>query len=162
MAVGTEAGCAVAAGSSRSRAASTVRRPSSKNEGSFIAAGNWSAVRCRGASRFRLPLGIKRLGGQLAIGFLQEDFYSPLRLFQLLLAFARECHAFFKELHSVVQRKVWTFQAADDFLKAGKRALKIGLLRWLGLLGSRKIHAIVPILYLRLFLTPPPPVTRPP
>src|SRR5437879_9423987 len=97
-----EVGCAVAAGSSRSRAASTVRRPSSKNGGSFIAAGNGRAAGCPGASRFGLPLGIERLSGQLAIGFLQEDFYSPLGLFQLLLALARESHALFEQFHRVV------------------------------------------------------------
>src|SRR5229473_2321443 len=132
-----EAGCAVAAGSNRSRAASTVTRPSSKNGGSFIAAGNGRAARYRAVSRFRLPLGIEGLSSQLAIGFLQENLYSPLGLFQLLLAFARECHAFFEQLHGVVQRKLWTFQAADDFLKPRKRTLKIGFLWWLGFLGSR-------------------------
>src|SRR5437762_10695292 len=60
-----EEGGAVSAGRSRSRAASTVRRSSSMNGGSFIAAGNWSAAGCRGASRFGLPLGIERLGGKL-------------------------------------------------------------------------------------------------
>src|SRR5216684_4557090 len=132
-----EPGCAVAAGSSRSRAASTITRPSSKNGGSFIAAGNGRAARYRGSSRFRLPLGIEGLSGQLAIGFLQENFHATLRLFQLLLAFARECHAFFEQFHRVVQRKLWTFKPADDFLKPCKRTLKIGFLWWLGFLGSR-------------------------
>src|SRR5713226_1353237 len=132
-----EAGWAVPAGSSCSRAASTVKRPSSKNGGSFIAAGKGRAACGVGASRFGLPLGIERLGGQLAIGFLQENFYSPLRLFQLLLALARESDALFEELHRVVQRELRAFQPADDFLKPGQRALKIGLLRWFWFLGSR-------------------------
>src|SRR5712692_2420447 len=132
-----EAGCAVAAGSRRSRAASTARRPSSKNGGSFIVAGNWLATSCRCTSRFGLPLGIERLGGKLAIGFLQENFYSPLRLFQLLLALARESDALFEELHRVVQRELGALQSADDFLKPGQRTLKIGLLRRFWFLGSR-------------------------
>src|SRR6266700_1488086 len=77
-----EEGCAVAAGSSRSRAASTIRRFSSKNGGSFIAEENWLATSSRSASRFGLPLGIERLGGKLAIGFLQEDFQAADDLFQ--------------------------------------------------------------------------------
>src|SRR5260370_13154595 len=131
-----EAGCAVAPGSNRSRAASTITRRSSENGGSVIAAGSGRAGGCRGASRFRLPLGIERFSSQLAIGFLQENLYSPLGLFQLLLAFARECDAFFEELHRVVQRKLWTFQAAYDFLKPSQRAFKVGLLWWLRVLAS--------------------------
>src|SRR6266446_5403454 len=132
-----EAGCAVAAGSSRSSAASTARRSSSKKEESFIAAGNRRAAGCRGESRFGLPLGIERLSGQLAIGFFQKNFHSSLRLFQLLLALAREGDALFEQFHRVVQRELGALQAADDLLKPGQRALKIGLLRWLGFLGSR-------------------------
>src|SRR5260370_33653597 len=124
-----EEGCAVSAGSSRSRAASTARRSSSKNGGSFIAAGNWRAAGCRGASRFGLPLGIEWLGGKLAIGFLQEDFHSPLCLFQLFLALAGKGDALFEQLHGVVQRELRAFEAADDFLNAGKRTLKIGRFR---------------------------------
>src|SRR5712692_4114111 len=132
-----EAGCAVAAGSRRSRAASTARRPSSKNGGSFIVEGNWIAKSCRCTSRFGLPLGIERLSGKLAIGFLQENFYSPLCLFQLLLALARESDALFEQFHRVVQRELRAFQPAHDFLKPGERTLKIRFLRRLGFLGSR-------------------------
>src|SRR5712692_2257453 len=132
-----EAGCAVPAGSSCSRAASTVKRPSSKNGGSFIVAGNWLATSSRRVSRFGLPLGIERLSGQLAIGFLQKNFYSPLRLFQLLLALARESDALFEQFHRVVQRELRAFQPAHDFLKPGERTLKIRFLRRLGFLGSR-------------------------
>src|SRR5258708_26659736 len=112
-----EAGCAVAAGRSGSRAASTVTRPSSKNGGSFIAAGNGRAAGCRGASRFRLPLGIEGLGRQLAIGFLQENFHATLGLFPLLLALPPEGHSFFEQLHRVLERKVPAFKPADDLLK---------------------------------------------
>src|SRR6266478_37579 len=132
-----EAGCAVAAGSSRSSAASTARRSSSKKEESFIAAGNRCAAGCRGASRLGLPLGIEWFGGELPVGFLQENFHSPLGLFQLLLALARERDTLFEQFHRVVQRELRALQAADDFLKPGQRALKIGLFRRLGFLGSR-------------------------
>src|SRR5260370_14242235 len=132
-----EEGGAVRAGSSRSRAGSRVRRSSSKNVGSFISAENWRARGCRSTSRFRLLLGIERLGGKLAIGFLQEDFHSTLRLFQLFLALTGECYAFFEKFHRVVQSKFRAFPAAHDFLEAGKRTLKIGLFRRFGFLGSR-------------------------
>src|SRR2546421_7464267 len=102
-------GCAVAAGRSFSRAASTARRFSSKNEGSFIARGNWRATSGQSASRFGLPLGIERLGRKLAIGFLQKDFHAPLGLFELLLALPRKRDAFFEKLHRVVQRKLRAF-----------------------------------------------------
>src|SRR5438132_9116269 len=130
-------GCAVAAGRSFSRAASTARRFSSKNEGSFIARGNWRATSGQSASRFGLPLRIERLGGELAVGFLEENFHSPLGLFELLLAFSRKRDAFFEQLHGVVQRKLRTLEAADDFLEAGERTLKIRLLLRFRFLGSR-------------------------
>src|SRR6266446_4638791 len=124
-----EEGCAVSAGRSRSRAASTARRSSSKNGGSFIAAGNWRAAVCRGASRFGLPLGIERLGGKLAIGFLQEDFHAALGFFQLLLALAGERDALFEQLHRLVQRELRAFQAADDLFQANKGTLEVGFFR---------------------------------
>src|SRR5205814_10718314 len=102
-------GCAVAAGRSFSRAASTARRFSSKNGGSFIARGNWRAASGQSASRLGLLLGIERLGRKLAIGFLQKDFHASLRLFELLLALARKRDAFFEKLHSVLQRKLRAF-----------------------------------------------------
>src|SRR6267143_4237960 len=131
-----EEGCAVASGRSRSRAASTVRRSSSKNGGSFIAKGNWRAASGR-SSRSVLPLGIEGLGHKLAICFLQEDFHATLRLLQLLLALAGERYALFEQLHRIVQGELRTFQAADDFLEAGERALKIGLFRGFRFFGSR-------------------------
>src|SRR6267154_1912484 len=115
-----EEGCAVEAGRSRSRAASTVTRFSSKNGGSFIARGNSRVAGGGSASRFGLPLGIERLGGKLAIGFLEEDFHAPLRLFELLLALPRQRDALFKQFHRVIQGKLRAFQSADDFLETGK------------------------------------------
>src|SRR6267378_1176258 len=132
-----EEGCKDSAGKSRSRAASTDRRSSSKNGGSFIAAGNWRAAGYRGTSRFGLPLGIERLGDKLAIGFLKKDFHPSLRLFQLLLTLTGERDPFFEQLHRVVQRELRALQPADDFLQAGKRALKIGFFRWFGFFGRR-------------------------
>src|SRR5438132_497194 len=99
-----EEGWVVAAGRTFSRAASTTARFSSKNAGSFIFRGNWRAADGRRASRFGLPLGIERLGGKLAIGFLEEDFHAPLGLFELLLALPRERDALFEQFHGVVQR----------------------------------------------------------
>src|SRR5713226_3242798 len=97
-----EEGRAVSAGRSRSRAASTVKRSSSKNAGRFIAEGNRLAAKCQSSSRFGLPLGVKRLGGKFTIGFLEKDFHSAFSLFQLLLALAGECDALFEQLHRVV------------------------------------------------------------
>src|SRR5207237_3488780 len=102
-------GCAGAAGRSFSRAASTARRFSSKNEGSFIARENWRAASGQSASRFGLLLGVERLGGKLAIGFLQKDFHASFRLFELLLALARKRDAFFEKLHRLVQRRLRAF-----------------------------------------------------
>src|SRR5947199_598801 len=113
-----EVGGAGARGVSRSRAASTVTRFSAKNGGSFIAGGNWRAAGRPSASRFGLPLGIERLCGKLAIGLLEEDFHASLRLFELFLTFTGECNGLFKQLSCVVQRKLRTFQAAYDILKA--------------------------------------------
>src|SRR5207302_10326354 len=109
-------GCAVAAGRSFSRAASTARRFSSKNEGSFIARGNWRATSGQSASRFGLLLGVERLGRKLAIRFLQKDFHASLRLFELLLALARKRDALFDKLHCLVKRKLRDFYSLDDFL----------------------------------------------
>src|SRR4029077_18963923 len=132
-----EEGCAVANGRRRSRGASRVRRSSSKNGGSFIAKGNWRAAGGGSSSRFTLPLGIEGLGHQPAIRFLQEDFDSTLGFLQLLLALAGKRDALFEQLHRIVQGELWTFQAADHFLEARTRALKIGLFRGFGFLGSR-------------------------
>src|SRR5258708_5158036 len=132
-----EEGCAVANGRRRSRAASTVRRSSSKNGGRFIAKGNWRGAGGGGSLRFTLPLRIEGVGHQPALPLLQEDFDSPLGFLQLLLALAGERYALFEQLHRIVQGELRTFQAADDFLEAGERALKIGLFRGFRFFGSR-------------------------
>src|SRR5438046_3390793 len=106
-----EVGCATAAGMSRSRAASTVTRFSSKNGGSFIAGGNWRAAGRQSASRVGLPLGIERLCGKLAIGLLEEDAHASLRLFELVRTFTGECNARRNQLHRAVRRKLRTRQA---------------------------------------------------
>jgi hypothetical protein len=102
-----------------------------------MGAGNRNGEDSAVVSRLALPLRVKRLGGELAIGFLEEDFYAAFRFFQLFLTFTRQRYAFFKQLHGVVQRKLRAFQAADDFFQARKGTLEIWLLRWLRFFGSR-------------------------
>src|SRR6266852_7205225 len=117
--------------SSRRRHTSCYRDWSSDVCSSDLAPG------CRGASRFRLLLGVERLGSELAIGLLEENLDASFRLFQLLLAFARKRYALFEKLHGVIQRELRTLQAADDFFKAGKGALEIRLLGRFRFFGSR-------------------------
>src|SRR6267142_5376596 len=136
MAVCMEFGWAASAGNSRSRAASTARRSSSKKGGRFIVAGNWRALGCREASRFALPLWVERLGSQLTIGLLEEDFHAPFRFFQLLLALAGEGDALFKEFHSVVERELRAFETAHNFLETCKRTFKIRFFPSSGFLGT--------------------------
>src|SRR5882762_3501536 len=131
-----EDGGADSEGSSRSMAASTERRSSSKKAGSFIAAENSRVGDSAAASRFTLTFRIKRLRRKLAVGFLEEDFYAAFRLFQLLLAFSRECHTFLEELHGVIQGKLRAFQTSNDFFEAGERTLEIRLLWRFGFLSS--------------------------
>ena len=66
-----------------------------------------------------LSFGLKHFCGQFAIGFLQQNLYSPFRFFQLLLAFPRKVHAFFKQFHGLVQRKLRTLHSPHDFFKSG-------------------------------------------
>jgi hypothetical protein len=87
-------------------------------------------------SRFALAFGIEGLGGEFAVGFFKENFDAAFGLFQLLLAFAGEGHAFFEEFHGVVERKLGAFEAADDLFEACEGALKIGLLGRLGFFGN--------------------------
>src|SRR5690242_5224463 len=115
-----EEGCTVAAGRRRSRAASTATRSSSKNGGSFIAAGSKRTPGKQGASRFALSLRIEWFRSQLAIGLFQKDFDAAFGFFKLLLALAREGDAFFEELHGVIQRKLRAFEAANHFFEAGE------------------------------------------
>src|SRR5271168_2085879 len=132
-----EGGWVVAAGMRRSRAASTARRSSSKNEGSFIVEGKLRSRHAAESSRFALAFGIKGLSGKFAVGFFQENFHASLGFFELLLAFAREGHALFEEFHGVVERKLGAFKAADDFFEARQGALEIGFFRRFGFLGDR-------------------------
>ncbi len=94
-----------------------------------------------GASRgFRLRFGVERFGNNFTVGFSKEDFYFAFGFLQLFLAFGGESHAFFEELHGVVQRKLRAFEFADDFFETREGALEIGLLGWIGFFGSRCVH----------------------
>src|SRR5205085_2231034 len=111
-----ETGCAVSGGSSRSSAASTASRSSSKKGESFIVGWNpLGQVACH-ASRFALPLWIERFCAQLAVRLFQKDLDAALGFFELFLAFARKRHAFLEELHGVVQRKLRALQAPQNLL----------------------------------------------
>src|SRR6266446_8301408 len=125
------------AGSSRSRAASTERRSSSKKAGSFIAAENSRTGDSAAASRFTFTFGIKRFGSKLAVSFFEKDFHAAFGLFQLFLAFARERHAFLEKFHGVIQGKLRALQAADDFLQSRQGTLKNRFLRCFRLFGCR-------------------------
>src|SRR5579871_4142980 len=106
-----EAGVVVSAGRSFCKAASTACKSSSKNAGSFIV--RWMAMpKFRGASGF-VAFGIERLGGELAVGFFQQDFDFSFGFFELLLALARKGDAFFEEFHRFVERKLRALQLAD-------------------------------------------------
>lgn len=95
----------------------------------------------RCASRgFGLRFGVERFGCYLAVGFSEQDFYFTFGFFELFLAFGGEGYAFFKEFHGVVERKLRTFEFANDFFEARERALEIGLLGRFGFLGSRCVH----------------------
>src|ERR1700690_1114376 len=98
MARWIEGGCAFSPGISRSRAASTAARSSSKNAGRFI---GWKMVRRGYVRRLRTFLGcrVKGHSGQLAAGFFEQDFHFTLGQFQVFLAVARKLHALFKQLH---------------------------------------------------------------
>src|SRR5215831_16673096 len=134
-----EEGCADSAGSSRSKAASTASRSSSKKGESFIVKRK-ERLAGRTASRFALPLRIERLGRKLSVSFLEEDFHPPFRLFELFLAFPRERDALFKQLHRIIQRKLRAFQSPHDFFQPRKRALEVGLLGRFRLFGCRCVH----------------------
>src|SRR6267143_1188791 len=129
-------GGADSAGISRSRAASTERRSSSKKAGSLIAAENSRTGDSAATSRFTLTFGIKRFGGELAVSFFEQDFHAAFRFFQLFLAFSRECHTFLEKLHGVIQGKLRALQTSNDFFEASERTLEIGLLRRFGFLSS--------------------------
>jgi hypothetical protein len=94
-------------------------------------------LRYRKRSLFVLTFWFEWFCGELAVGFFQKDFDAAFGFFELLLAFAGEGDAFFEELHRVVEGKLGAFEAADDLFETSERALKVGLLGWLGLFGSR-------------------------
>src|SRR5215472_9425382 len=120
MAVWIDRGCSVFAGKSLSRAASTAMRSSSKNCGRFIGTGKPDLSGCGCESRTRLRFGFEGLGGELAIRLLEQDLDTAFGFLELLLAFAGERHAFFKELHGIIERQLRALQAADNFLEASE------------------------------------------
>src|ERR1700693_1196321 len=134
MAVWIETGSVVSAGSKRSSAASTASRSCSKKSGRFIARALKQTEGCL-TSRFGLGFGFKRLGRELSVGFLQQNFNTPFGFFQLFLALARKSHALFKKLHGIVKRELRAFEAANHFFQACKGTLEIWFFR------CRRIHA---------------------
>jgi hypothetical protein len=88
-------------------------------------------------SRFALAFRIEWLRCEFAVRFFQKDFDTAFGLFELLLAFAGQGHAFFEEFHGIVERKLRAFEPANDLFETSERALKIGFLGRLGLFGSR-------------------------
>src|SRR5580692_12875524 len=100
-----DGGCRDSAGNSFSRCASTDRRSSSKNGGSFIGLGEYAVWAIGNRSQFVLALGLKWFGGHFAICLLQQNFHTPFGLFKLFLAFSRQANTFFKQLHCLIQRK---------------------------------------------------------
>src|SRR3984893_6486129 len=114
MAVWIDTGSVVSVGSKRLSAASTASRSCSKKSGRFIARALKQAGGCA-ISRFVLGFGFKRLGRQFPIGLLQENFNTPFGFFQLVLTLAGKSNAFFKKLHRLVERELWTLEAANHF-----------------------------------------------
>ena len=82
---------------------------------------------------FFLGFGIEGFRGHLAAGLLEQNFHFALGLLQVFLAIARELHAFFEQLHGIVERQIRALQFADDLFQARERIFKIGLLRGFGL-----------------------------
>jgi hypothetical protein len=124
-----DVGGTLAAGSRRSRTASTAERSCSKKSGRFI----WPRLRVsasRGISSFVLGFGIEGFGGEFAVGLFEQDFHAAFGFFELFLAFAGEFNALFEKFHGVVEGKLRTFETADDFFEAGEGALEIGLFCW--------------------------------
>src|SRR6266852_6195123 len=93
-----EAGRVDAGGRKCSSAASTARRSSSKNSGSFIAAEVGCAMQLGRCSRliffFRLFFGLERLSDQFAVGLLQQNLDTAFRFFELPLTLSRKLDAF--------------------------------------------------------------------
>src|ERR1700722_15375098 len=140
MAVWIDTGAVVSVGRKRSSAASTASRSCSKKSGRFIARALIGGGGCA-VSRFGLGFGFKRLGCQFSVGFLQQNFNATFGLFQLLLAFARKSHAFFKQMHGLVERELRALQAANYLFQTREGTLKIGFLRSLCFFRYRRIHS---------------------
>src|SRR5215470_2897130 len=142
IAVWIEEGCTPSPGSSRSSSASTARRSSSKNDGSFMGEGEFAVcfIGCR--SRLEFTFAGKGFGDHLSIGLLQQDLYAPLGLLELFLALMRQSHALLKQLHRFVQRKLRALEFSHNFLKPRERALKIGPLLRFWFFRSRLVHAV--------------------
>src|SRR6266849_2250543 len=167
MARWIDGGGRFSAGIRRSSEASTARRSSSKNCGSFIVTEGMRESLVAGKSRFALVLGIERLGGEFAVRFLQQNLHAALGFLELLLTLPRKRHAFFKELHGIVERELRALETANNFLEPRERALKVRLLRRVGLFGSGSIHVIAlspQILFLtaRAVVSGPPALRDPP
>src|SRR3974390_2898178 len=90
-----EVGGAFSAGINRSNCVSTAMRSSSKKSGSFIS-GLMIPVHARRPSRSVVAFRFKRLGGELSIGFLQQNLHASFRFFELLLALARKPDTLFE------------------------------------------------------------------
>lgn len=71
-------------------------------------------------------------GDDFPVSLLQQDFDLAFRLFQFLLAFARELHSFFEQAHGLIQRKIGAFQALDDFFQPRQRFFEFALARRFG------------------------------
>jgi hypothetical protein len=95
-----------------------------------------------GALRVALSFGLEGFGGELAIGFLQQNFHAGLGFFQLLLTFAGKAHAFLKQLHGLVERKLRAFELAHNFFETPEGALKIWLFGRVRFFRSSLIHGI--------------------
>ena len=78
---------------------------------------------------FFLGFGIKRFRRHFAAGLFEQNFHFAFGLLQVFLAIARKLHAFFEQLHGVVERKVRAFELANDFFQARQGTFKIRFFR---------------------------------
>src|SRR5215472_12527716 len=152
-----EDGEVLAAGSKRSRAASTSCRSCSKKSGGVIARIRWQPgapqVRtrprlarenpCESCSRrFGLAFGLERLGHHSAVGFFEKNFDFAFGFLELLLTLRRECNTLFEKVHGLVERKLWALELADHLFQARQGTFEIGFLGRVGFFLSRCIHAL--------------------
>jgi len=135
-----DGGGVLAAGRSRSRAASTSCKSCSKKSGRVIeeCCGETGIVPL--SRGFRLAFGFKGFGDDSAVGFLEKDFDFAFCFFELLLAFGGKGDSFFKKFHGVVERKLRAFQFADDFFESREAAFEVGFLGRIGFFGYRCVH----------------------